>query len=213
MDELCISKRRNLWLWTAVSRYTGQILAWLVGSREWHHLERLWRMVPEPWRKRLVYSDGYGAYSAFFSSWQHRPCEKGDGGTATVEGVNTSLRHRCGPLVRRACGRRQDNGWLANRIGCAVVAHNRGGQRRLNRRFRDAQKRRNQRAQSTGAINGSETIIQAAGARVARFRIEAPATSAGALTLRAYLTCSEEAVAAAPAELVFGSASGPKVCP
>ena len=164
MDELCISKRRNLWLWTAVSRYTGQILAWLVGSREWHHLERLWRMVPEPWRKRLVYSDGYGAYSAFFSSWQHRPCEKGDGGTATVEGVNTSLRHRCGPLVRRACGRRQDNGWLANRIGCAVVAHNRGGQRRLNRRFRDAQKRRNQRAQSTGAINGRNQRAQSTGA-------------------------------------------------
>jgi IS1 family transposase len=148
MDELCISKRRNLWLWTAVSRYTGQILAWLIGSREWHHLSRLWERVPKPWRRRLVYTDGYGAYSAFFSPWQHRVCAKGDGRTATVEGVNTSLRHRCSPLVRRTSGRRhgsQDNGWLSRRLGCAVVAHNRGGLRRLNRRIRDAQKRRNQR--------------------------------------------------------------------
>ncbi|CAA9380689.1 MAG: hypothetical protein AVDCRST_MAG93-9154, partial [uncultured Chloroflexia bacterium] len=27
------------------------------------------------------------AYSAFFAPWQHRPCEKFDGGTTTVEGV------------------------------------------------------------------------------------------------------------------------------
>jgi hypothetical protein len=27
VDELCISKRRNLWLWVAVSRYTGKIVA------------------------------------------------------------------------------------------------------------------------------------------------------------------------------------------
>jgi hypothetical protein len=31
MDELCISQKRNLWLWTAVSRYTGQILGYVIG--------------------------------------------------------------------------------------------------------------------------------------------------------------------------------------
>ena len=57
MDELCISKRRNLWLWTAVSRYTGQVLAWLIGSREWHHLSHLWERIPKPWRKRPTVQD------------------------------------------------------------------------------------------------------------------------------------------------------------
>lgn len=31
---------------------------------------------------------GYEAYGAFFASWQHCLCEKFDGGTTTVEGVN-----------------------------------------------------------------------------------------------------------------------------
>ncbi len=88
MDELCISWRQNLWLWTAVSRYTGQVLAWFVGSRSWDCLEDLWVRMPLAWKHRLIYTDGYGAYFAFFSAWQHRVCEKFDSGTATVEGVN-----------------------------------------------------------------------------------------------------------------------------
>ena len=73
MDELCISKKRNLWLWTAVSRYTGQLLAFVLGDRTWDNLARLWQKVPAAWQRRLVYTDGYGAYAAFFSAWQHRP--------------------------------------------------------------------------------------------------------------------------------------------
>ncbi len=46
MDELCVSKRRNLWLWTAVSRYTGQLLAFVIGDRTWDNLARLWQKVP-----------------------------------------------------------------------------------------------------------------------------------------------------------------------
>jgi hypothetical protein len=57
--------------------------------------------VPRSWQRRLVYSNRYGVYSAFFSSRhntagvpaQHRPWEKFDGDTSTVEGVNQSLRH------------------------------------------------------------------------------------------------------------------------
>jgi IS1 family transposase len=59
LDELCISKRRNLWLWTAVSRYTGQILAFVIGDRKWSNLSRLWNRVPKAWQHRLVYTDGY----------------------------------------------------------------------------------------------------------------------------------------------------------
>jgi IS1 family transposase len=84
-----------------------------------------------------VYTDGYGAYASFFSAWQHRVCEKFDGGTSsTVEGVNNSLRHRCGWLVRRSSARARDLGLLALRLSLVVAAHNRDTDKRLRRRQR-----------------------------------------------------------------------------
>ena len=71
MDELCISQRRNLWLWTAVSRYTGQILAYILGDRGWDRVAELYALLPRVYQRRLVYTDGYGAYADFFSAWQH----------------------------------------------------------------------------------------------------------------------------------------------
>ncbi len=58
MDELCINWRRNQWLWTAVSRYTGQVLAFVIGDRKWHQIEDLWARLPQAWQRRLVYTDG-----------------------------------------------------------------------------------------------------------------------------------------------------------
>jgi len=146
LDELCISKKRNLWLWTAVSRYTGQILAFVIGDRTWDNVARLWSRVPKPWQHRLVYTDGYEAYAAFFSAWQHRLCEKFDGGTCTLEGVNHSLRHRCGALVRRTSARCRDQSLLERRIHLSTEAHNRAGQRRLKQRI----KRRERSTKTTG---------------------------------------------------------------
>ena len=133
---MCVSLKKNIWLWVASSRYTGQILSICLGNRQWHHVNLLWKKVPENWRRRLVYTDGYGAYSDYFSAWQHRPCQKFDGGTCTAEGVNHSLRHRCGALVRRTSARCRDWTLFVKRIWCAVAAHNRAGQRRLNRRLK-----------------------------------------------------------------------------
>jgi IS1 family transposase len=134
MDELCVSWRRNIWLWTAVSRYTGQVLAYRLGDRGWGNVERLYASLPPAYRRRLVYTDGYGAYAAFFSAWQHRPCEKFDGGTCTAEGVNTSLRHRCSFLVRRHCGPRHLRASLEGRLAFAVRAHNAACKDRWERR-------------------------------------------------------------------------------
>ena len=89
-----------------------------------------------------MYTDGYGAYGAFFSSWQHRLCQKFDGGTCTVEGVNQSLRHRCGALVRRTSARARSLELLSKRLAITVEAHNRAGQRRINRRRKATQKKR-----------------------------------------------------------------------
>ena len=136
MDELCISKKRNLWLWTAVSRYTGHLLAFVIGDRTWDNVARLWQKLPQAWRRRLVYTDGYGAYASFFSAWQHRVCDKFDGGTTTVEGVNHALRHRCGALVRRTSARCRSQELLNKRIGITAEAHNRAGHQRFKRRLK-----------------------------------------------------------------------------
>ena len=142
LDELCISQKRNRWLWTAVSRYTGQILAFVIGDRKWDNLARLWKRVPKDWQRRLVYTDGYGAYAAFFSPWQHRLCDKFDGGTTTVEGVNHSLRHRCGALVRRTSARCRTQAMWDKRVEFTVAAHNRAGEKRLKRRAKTTRVKR-----------------------------------------------------------------------
>jgi IS1 family transposase len=134
MDELCISKRRNLWLWTAVSRYTGQILAYLIGDRTCKQVEKLHALLPPCYQRRRVYTDGYEAYSAFFWPSQHRVCRKFDGGTSVVEGVNTSLRHRCSFLVRRHCGPRDQQESIERRLSFAVRAHNVACHKRWKRR-------------------------------------------------------------------------------
>ncbi len=137
IDELCISKRRNLWLWLAVSRYTGQILAVVVGDRSWETLELLWYQVPERYRRCLVYTDRYNVYPSFFAAWQLRLCDKGDGGTCAVEGVNNALRNRCGALVRHSAATLPRSPlWLWRRLFLACHAHNTGGLRRFQRRLK-----------------------------------------------------------------------------
>lgn len=133
MDELCVSHKRNLWLWTAVSRATGQILAYVVGDRSYSHVDRLLAALPEPWRRRRIYTDGYGAYEDRIARSRHRVCDKGEGLTSRVEGVNTSLRHRCALLVRRHCGPR-NKGVLSPRLGLSVGAHNAACEKRWLRR-------------------------------------------------------------------------------
>lgn len=133
MDELCISKKRNLWLWTAVSRYSGHILAWHIGDRKWNNVGRLYALLPNRYKQRSVYTDGYRAYAAFFAPWQHRLCQKFDGGTCVVEGVNNSLRHRCGALVRRSSAKCRSGEMWNKRVAIAIEAHNKNTDKRLKR--------------------------------------------------------------------------------
>jgi IS1 family transposase len=135
MDELCISKKRNLWLWTAVSRQTSQLLAYVIGDRSGANVPLLRAQLPPAYKRRLVYTDGYSPYSERLPAWRHRVCHKGDGGTSVVEGVNNSLRHRCSFLVRRHSGPRHLIHSLTLRLDRAVRAHNAACQKRWERRL------------------------------------------------------------------------------
>jgi IS1 family transposase len=116
-----------------VSRYTGQILAWCLGSHEWHHVDDLFYELPQEYRYGLAYTEGNKAYGDFFSRWQPRLCGKGDGGTCPVEGGNPSFRHRCSFLVRRACGAKVKE-WIEKRLPFTVARHNRDCQKRWERK-------------------------------------------------------------------------------
>ncbi len=136
IDELVIRfrfKRRYRYLWLVVSRLTHQVLAWRVGDRSEKTLQKLWFAVPAAYRRKLVYTDFYEAYAAFFASWQHRPCEKGSGKTSiveglnveglNVEGLNNKWRNRVSGLVRKTvCVRYRDD--LQRRLWLVIEGHN-----------------------------------------------------------------------------------------
>ncbi len=134
MDELCVSKRRNVWLWTAVSRQTSQILAYRVSDRASDNVTHVRAALPDAYKRRLSYTDGYAAYAHRLPASRHRPCQKGDGGTSVVEGVNNSLRHRCSSLVRRHSGPRTLIDSIYLRLDRAVRAHNAACEKRWRRR-------------------------------------------------------------------------------
>jgi len=134
LDELCVSFRHQVWLWTAVSRYSGQILAYVIADRSFATLGALRALLPDGWKRRATYADRYGAYDALPPS-RHTPCRKFDGGTCTVEGVNNSLRHRCGALVRRTSAKCRSQDWLNRRVAVAAEAHNCAAKKRYQKRI------------------------------------------------------------------------------
>jgi insertion element IS1 protein InsB len=148
MDEICISKKQNLWLYTAVSRYSGQILAYLLSDRTYKNVKTMLKSLPKAWVRRLKYTDGYQGYAKYISACLHRSCKRFDGGTCTVEGVNNSLRHRCSFLVRRSSGPRVAQGQdkrpqrsvallsLSRRLTFAIIAHNRAAKKRYEARLK-----------------------------------------------------------------------------
>lgn len=134
MDELCISKKHNVWLWTAVSRQTSQILAYIVSDRTYDNVKQLRSALPEAYKRRWIYTDGYAAYAERLPASRHRVCVKSDGGTSVAEGVNNSLRHRCSFLVRRHSGPRHRIASLLLRLDRTVRAHNADCQKRWRKR-------------------------------------------------------------------------------
>ena len=111
----------------------------VLGAPSFEPVERVYQGLPAHYRYRLVYTDGYVVYAQFFSGWQHRLCEKGDGGTCTVEGVNNALRHRCPYLARRSSSLARSSGWLWARLLLVFNAHNQAGCKRLRRRTKTTQ--------------------------------------------------------------------------
>ena len=135
IDELvvrCYRKRRYRYLWVAVSRLTRQVLGFLIGNRSQKSLWQLWFSLPGDYRRKLVYTDFYDAYAAFFRPWQHRACDKGSGKTSIVEGLNNKWRSRVSGLVRKTvCVQHEAD--LERRLLLVIEQHNQRCRQRIDK--------------------------------------------------------------------------------
>ena len=103
-DELCSyvgRKAHKQWLWTAISRQTRQIVAWVIGDRSNATFKRLLRKVPPEYLNKRSYSDHWKAYRILLSKGNHKMTGKGDGETCHMERWNCTLRQRISRFVRR----------------------------------------------------------------------------------------------------------------
>jgi IS1 family transposase len=107
MDELRVRLSPSLWLWMAASRKVGQVLGFAFRQRNRDTQALCWSDVPPDYQAKPIVTNGYGAYTSFFSLDQRRPIDKGAGEigeTSLVESLNTKWRQRQCALARRSCG-------------------------------------------------------------------------------------------------------------
>ena len=99
----------------ALNPATKQVIALYVGDRSRRSAERLWRRIPQAYRRRATfYTDDWEAYRGVFPAARHEVCPKDSGLTSVVERFNCTLRQRVSRLVRRSLSFSKK---LSNHIG------------------------------------------------------------------------------------------------
>lgn len=104
LDELwsyVYKKTNKQWVWLALCRKTRQIVAFYIGDRSEKSCTALWELVPEAYKKGLVYSDFWEAYQKVLKEVKHHACGKESGQTNHIERWNNTLRQRIGRFVRK----------------------------------------------------------------------------------------------------------------
>lgn len=94
-------KSRQRWIWLALCKATRQVVACVVGGRGEATCERLWRSIPQNYRRGVVYTDFWRTYGAVIPDEQHQAAGKDTGLTNHVERFNNTLRQRLARLVRK----------------------------------------------------------------------------------------------------------------
>jgi insertion element IS1 protein InsB len=100
MDEMWSfvgSKSQQRWLWHAIEHHTGQVLAYVFGTREDHVFLEL-KALLEPFGIIRFYTDGWGAYDRHIDHDKHTV---GTQYTQKIERKHTTLRARIKRLVRK----------------------------------------------------------------------------------------------------------------
>ena len=89
------------WVWLAQCRRTRQIVAYAIGDRSEQTCALLWERVPKRYKKCVLYTDFWKAYTKVLPAEQHRARGKKHGQTNHVERFNNTLRQRMGRFVRQ----------------------------------------------------------------------------------------------------------------
>ena len=104
LDELwsfVLKKAHKRWVWLALCRQTRQVVAYVVGDRSAQTCGRLWKAIPDGYRRAHCYTDFWEAYAKVLPAAQHTAVGKESGETAHVERWNLTLRQRLARFVRR----------------------------------------------------------------------------------------------------------------
>ena len=118
-------RQRKVWLWLAVERASRRIVAWVLGCRGAATARRLWAALPPRYQRHCRYhTDQWAAYAKVLPVHHHRPHPKGSGKTNIVEAINSSLRQRCGVLVRKSCSFSKSLRMHTARIKIAINNYN-----------------------------------------------------------------------------------------
>ena len=84
LDELwsfVFRKSDKVWVWLALCRKSRQVVAFVAGDRSRASCERLWREIPERYKKASCYSDLWEAYREVIPPEQHEATGKEEGET------------------------------------------------------------------------------------------------------------------------------------
>ena len=104
LDELWsfVRFRKNKrWLWTVMCRRTRQIVAFAIGDRSAQTCRKLWKRIPQQYRRCHSFSDFWEAYQEVFPEETHRCVAKGSGQVNHMERWNCTLRQRLARYVRK----------------------------------------------------------------------------------------------------------------
>jgi insertion element IS1 protein InsB len=91
------SKSNQRWLWHAIDHKTGEVLAYVFGSRKDKVFEQL-KALLEPFGIKHYYSDDWGAYERNIPAEQHTISKSN---TQKIERKHLTLRTRIKRLARR----------------------------------------------------------------------------------------------------------------
>ena len=94
-------KQEKRWLWTALCRRTGQIVAFVIGDRSEATCQRLWQKIPDQYRHCRSYSDFWDAYQAVFPAETHTAVSKKSGEVSHMERWYNTLRQWLGRFTRK----------------------------------------------------------------------------------------------------------------
>ena len=124
LDEVwsfVMKKSRKRWLWTAMSRRTRQIVAFVIGDRSARPCARLWKRIPESYKSCYSFSDSWEAYRKVFPKDSHQSVPKQAGETCHIERFNNTLRQRLARYVRKTLSFSKSNNMHHVITKCFIV--------------------------------------------------------------------------------------------